>query len=906
MVRPSLSFLTACLAMLLTCGASFAADTDAADSLPSVRERFAGDDVSEVPDFQKHLGPLMGKLGCNGRACHGSFQGQGGFQLSLFGYDFDMDRKGLLDRIDLEEPAASYAIQKPTLIEPHEGGKRMEVGSWEYNLFLNWVKQGAKPVEGERAQLARLEVIPSEILFTAAGQERQLQVIAVWSDGVREDVTCLSRFQSNDDAIVEITGTGLVTSGDKGDSHVVAFYDNAVVPVPIIRPVTDSIGDKYPQLAANTPIDQHVIAKLSKLGIVPSEVCDDAEFLRRVSLDLTATLPTAAEVEAFLADDGPDRRTRKIEELLERPEYITWWTTRLCDLTGSNAGYLGGTEMAQPVAQQWRDWIERRVRDNIGYDEIVRDMVLATSRPAGQQYGEFTAQQSRFTARSGGDDFTAPGNPMPHYWYRSNQSAARDKVLTFGYTFLGVRLQCAECHKHPFDQWSQQDFQNFMQFFEPVKAGQPPESKEQHDQLATMLGVPEILNTAALRRQSYLRIAAEGRPIPWNEVYAAQAVDLSQPQPAQLLGGSKIDLRMYRDPREPLVDWLVSPRNPWFARSFVNRIWANYFNVGIIDPPDDLNKANPPSNAPLLDWLTEEFIAHGYDMKWLHREILNSRTYQLSWIPNSTNRLDERNFSRAVPRRLPAEIAFDMMTQATRNDRKYAEFVTVLNRRALTIPGSALKARNTNPADYALTVFGRSIRDTNCDCDRTEEPSLLQTIFVRNDGQLLSMIDDDDGWLVQIAHEYNLPFERKSQPEKSDEKKARAGAMRRLKVQIQRIQEQIAAAEEAGKTQQAKRLHDQLQKVRRSAKQLDAPATEDDDKSPTDSESEKTVGTPVVPTWNVMEIINEAYLRTLSRFPTDDELQTAEMYISDSADPVDGVRGVLWALINTREFIVNH
>jgi len=324
-----------------------------------------------------------------------------------------------------------------------------------------------------------------------------------------------------------------------------------------------------------------------------------------------------------------------------------------------------------------------------------------------------------------------------------------------------------------------------------------------------------------------------------------------------------------------------------------------------------MNLANPPVNAPLLDYLAKGFIEHEFDMKWLHREILNSRTYQLSWIPNSTNRHDERNFSRAVPRRLPAEIAYDMMTQVTRNDAKNTAFVTELDKRAVAIPGAALKARNGNPADYALTVFGRSIRESNCDCDRTEEPSLLQTIFVRNDGQILAMMDDAEGWLVQVAAENNLKFTRKSQFDQNDaggKAKQKAGQTRQFKVQIEQKKEQIAEAEKSGNTKRATVLADQLKKIRKEAKRAGALAPEDDDESPAAaSESPATEVASVVPsTWNSNDVINEAYLRSVSRFPTADEMQTAQTYIAESTDPIDGVRGVLWALMNTREFIVNH
>jgi hypothetical protein len=324
-----------------------------------------------------------------------------------------------------------------------------------------------------------------------------------------------------------------------------------------------------------------------------------------------------------------------------------------------------------------------------------------------------------------------------------------------------------------------------------------------------------------------------------------------------------------------------------------------------VQPSDDLNLANPPVNKALLDYLAAGFIEHNFDMKWLHREILNSRTYQLSWVPNSTNRLDERNFSRAVPRRIPAEIAYDMMVQATRNDAKNQEFVTELEKRAVSIPGSGLRNRNRNPADYAMTVFGRSTRESNCDCDRTEEPSLLQTIFVRNDNQLLAMIDDGDGWVQDMATKNSLTFTRKSVADAADSKKDQRNQARdRYKGQIKKLKERLAEAEKKGKEAQIKSFQDQLAKLKAQAEKAGVKE-EEVESAPAAAESSKPEAI-AASNVNFTEIINEAYLRTLSRYPTEEEVRTSQAYISESSDAVDGVRGVLWALLNTREFMVNH
>jgi hypothetical protein len=774
----------------------------------SIEQRLA--DTKFAPDFQRHVIPLLGRLGCNGRSCHGSFQGQGEFRLSMFGYDFDMDHKNLLERVDLKQTGESLILNKPTSEDEHGGGLRFSPGSWQQTLLRRWIEGGARGVGEKAARFVRLDVTPTELVFKQEGDKVQLRVVAVWSDGSREDVTSLARFESKNDAVADVSPSGLVTSTGQGDAYVITFYDNGIESSLAMLPVSEQFGDRYPAVPTPTAIDKHVVAKLKTLGLTPSALCTDEEFLRRVSLDLVGTLPTLKERRDFIADTSTDKRSKKIGELLQRPAYVMWWTTKLCDLTGSNAGFLGGTEMAQPVAAQWRAWIERRVQNNVGWDKIVSGIVLARSRPRGQTYADFIAEQSQYTRRTDATDFAAAGNPMPHFWSKDNLRLPRDKTLAFGYVFMGVRLECAECHKHPYDQWSKNDFVQFTQFFTRVKAGVSPEAAARHKQMQHMLGVPVKLDTASLRRQSYMRIAAEGGPIPWKEVYVAPPS--AQPQLAKLLGGSEMDLNDFDDPREPLMQWMLTEPNRYFAKSFVNRIWANYFNVGIIDPPDDLNLANPPSNKTLLDYLVDEFIARGYDMKWLHRTITNSRTYQLSWRPNETNRADERNYSHAILRRLPAEVAVDAIIQATVNDAKLATAHTVVAQRKI---GQHPKSTQTRSIDFSLLVFGKPLRSTNCDCERQSAPTLLQALYIRNDEEMLQRLDRKDGWLAQLT-------KLKPQPEQID------------------------------------------------------------------------------------DLIAQAYLRTLSRPPNKTELSDCRVHIMESEDIIDGLRDLLWALLNTHEFITNH
>ena len=624
----------------------------------------------------------------------------------------------------------------------------------------------------------------------------------------------------------------MVVCKSPGDTHIISFYDNGIVATPILLAVTDRTGDRFPDVPTPTAVDEFVVDKLRKLGVVPSDVCSDSEFLRRVSLDMTGTLPSAAEVDAFLADSAPDKRDRKIDELLETEAYATWWTMRLADLTGSNAQYLGSTDMNRPAADQWVAWLRRRIKDNVGWDRIAAGLVLAESRRPGQSYAEYVQEQSACMSRVDPDDCTALDNPMHYYWFKSNNQVPTDRALSFGYVFLGVRLQCAQCHKHPFDQWSKQDFEQFTQFFTRIKAGIAPESRETQNQLKMKLGVPKKLDTAALRRQMYMRVAAEGLPIPWNEIWIQRPGE--KPQPARLLGADTFDLNDFDDPREPLMAWLARKDNPYFGRAFVNRIWSHYFGVGIVDPPDDFNMANPPSNRPLLDWLNEQFIERGYDIKWLHRTIARSRTYQLSWRPTESNINDTRNFSHAKIRRLPAEVTIDAILRSTAGDAKASRYFGEVKGRKISQHPLSIQARSI---DYSLLVFGKPLRTTNCDCERQLQPTLLQSLYVRNDHELIEWLERPGGWLAQVAKELKQPLisDLKARPETAP------------------------------------------------SNSVELPETD-----------------------RVKELVRSAYQRTQSRAPTKEELTEAQSHIARSESTIEGLRDLMWALVNTQEFLTNH
>jgi hypothetical protein len=407
----------------------------------------------------------------------------------------------------------------------------------------------------------------------------------------------------------------------------------------------------------------------------------------------------------------------------------------------------------------------------------------------------------------------------------------------------------------------------------------------------------------------------EGKTVPFQEVYStpvrARATNnrtrnqRNQPSTAvtaKVLGGESVDLSKFEDAREPLMNWLRAKDNPYFARAFVNRVWAGYFNVGIVNPPDDLSLANPPSNKALLDHLTQGFIDSGFDMKWVHREIANSRTYQLTWTPNETNRLDEVNFSHQVPRRLPAEAAYDAIVAATASDASIRKLNEDLDGRAIAIPGAGRRSRGGS--GYALSIFGRSIRESNCDCDRSSEASLLQTVFLQNDGEVLGMIDNRNGWLAQVSKDLNTRFIPQSQPAPEDNGRNRANG---AKQQLQAAQQQLAKAEaqiksltKAGKKDQAKELEQRVAQYQRRIAALKKAAGQDPAPAQPTEKSEK------IADLDPDQIIQQAYLRTLSRYPTSEELERSRQYVTSNEETINGVRGLLWALVNSKVFIVNH
>ena len=917
------------------------------ETLEPLAKRFAnlghgGASSAEVPDFQRHIGPLLRHLGCNGRACHGSFQGRGGFQLSLFGYDFKADYAALLSqgtgRVNTTDVDQSLILAKPTDADMHEGGKRMDVGAWQHQVLRHWIAAGA-PFTGQLQTLARLDVTPNEILFGPDVEQVELKAVAHWADGTHEDVTELCRFTTNDESIAAIDAHGVVKSAGAGDTHLVVSYDKAVVPVAVFRPIDfDRSGIAGPR-QSTFPIDQLVLRKLDKLRIVPSEICNDYDFIRRASLDVTGILPSPERVQQFVADKSPNKRAALIDDLLAEPGYAAWWATRLSDWTGNNEEQLNNFYPVRGAASQsWFAWLEKRLADNVAYDDIIEGIVVAETRLPGESYVEYCTSMSEACRTSDDKAFAArPG--LPQYWGRNNFRMPEERAIGFAYTFLGIRIQCAQCHKHPFDQWSKDDFDKFAVLFSSVQANGNnvgPDAREDRDKmLAAITGGKDVVG-GELRKLIYVAAEKEGVVVPFPELVVREGVrerlskedklkakdknakkqnqNQKPPIAAGHILGELETITLQDDPRDSLMSWLRQPNNPYFAKAIVNRVWSNYFGIGIVNPTDDMNLGNPPSNGPLLDYLVHEFIQSGYDLKSLHRQILNSDTYQRSSQSNIINAADQRNFSRHVPRRLPAEVIRDSVYLATANDVDANDARQTLSKLAISgqIGGNGKK----DGRDFALQVFGQSSRESNCDCDRSDQANLLQSIYLQNDVDMHRSLNQGDGWVSTTSMALTGQPLRTVANDQGKDKGGKMKSAEFIREQLSRRVEMFQSMPPQKQLQVRLKLEKEMRQANERLEKmgLEKVSIETLTKAPPDKSVNETKPVPTETTGveksKQIDVFNQwatsAYLRVLSRLPDNGELQTAVAYINESRNPGEGLKSLVWTLLNTKEFILSH
>jgi hypothetical protein len=581
--------------------------------------------------FTREVMPVLTRAGCNQGACHGAALGRGGFRLSLLGFDPDFDHNQIVKsaegrRVVVSDPERSILLLKPSLTMEHGGGERFAVHSREYNTLKRWLEDGA-PEPGPRdPQVTKVEVWPAHRVLVP-GEQQQLAVRATWSDGLAEDVTATAQFNSLNDGVAAVTPNGLVTALAAGETHVMVRFRGQVAIAQVTLPYARL--EQYPEVPANNFIDEKLIAKWKDLGLTPSPLSGDEEFLRRLYLDAIGTLPTPAEVKAFLADQSADKRKKAIERVLDRPEFVDYWALKWGDLLRINRDQLDEKGM-----WSFHNWVRAQLRDGKPLDEFVRDVV--------------TAEGSTFTE-----------GPANFYRTANNPLDWSENVTQ---VFLGIRVGCARCHHHPFEKWSQDDYYGLSAFF--VRLG------TKNSQEFGIFGRETVVYLKPAGEQTHPR---KGGVVP--------------PHP---LDGPTMDDRF--DRRRRLAEWLTAADNPFFARNLVNRFWGYLMGRGLVEPLDDMRATNPASNPELLDALAKDFAAHKFDLKHLLRTILESRAYQLGSLSTPGNAADAANvyYTRYTVKRLTAEQLADALDFVTGTREKYPGLP--LGTRAIQLPDTRVKS----------------------------------------------------------------------------------------------------------------------------------------------------------------------------------------------------------------------
>jgi hypothetical protein len=610
--------------------------------------------------FRLDVMPVFMKAECN--RCHGAARGQDGFRLSLWGFDPEGDHYRLTRemagrRINLAIPEESMLITKATGAAPHTGGKLFEKDSDLAKTLERWLEAGAPNDAKDVATLTKVELLPRQLLLESPGQTFKLTVRAHYSDGNDRDVTDLALFLTSNESSAKIKD-GLITTGQRGEAFVMARFGTFTVGSQVIV-IPKGLKYEWPQVEERNFIDQLVDQKLRNLRILPSELCDDATFLRRAFIDITGTLPTGAEVQSFVSDQAGDKREKKVDELLGRKEFVDMWALKWSELLQIRTDNQNqGSYKATLNYYTWlRDQLEKKVPMNV----IARDLISAT-----------------------GSNLE---NPAANY-YQIEQDPLKLAEDT-AQAFFGIRIQCSQCHNHPFDRWTMEDYRGFVAFFTQVgrKNGEDPRERI-------------IFN----RGEGESKHPVGDRVIP-----------------PKFLGGEAPDCKG-KDRRQVLADWVAAPDNPYFPRHIANLVWGQYMGRGIVEPVDDARISNPASNPELLDALAKKLVEYNYDLRHLVRDICTSRSYQLTTRPNETNALDERNFAHATIRRMRAEVLLDCISQVTETKDKY---------RGLPSGARAVEVADGRTSNYFLTTFGRATRETICSREEVG-PTLSQALHLIN------------------------------------------------------------------------------------------------------------------------------------------------------------------------------
>ncbi len=661
--------------------------------------------AAETPSFTLDVVPILSKAGCNTGGCHGALAGKGGFRLSLFGYDPQADhlaitREALGRRVDSADPGASLLLTKPTMAVAHKGGLRVDPTGPDYALLAAWISAGCPGPSSDEKQLVGIDVSPAELPLEKDHAAR-LTVTARYSDGSSRDVTRWARFASADEtvAIVDSAATGdqsgTVRAIGHGSGAITAWFSSRIGLARVVTPFPNDIpAATFAAAPRANFIDGLVLAELEQLHLAPSPPCDDATFVRRAFLDTIGRLPSPEEVRAFLADTSPGKHARLAELLLARPEFVDYWTYKWSDIL-----LVTGSKLRPQAVDAYYQWIRDRVAANLPWDRLVRELLTARGS----------------SLENGSTNFFAV--------HQDPETMAENTAQAF----LGLSIGCAKCHNHPLEKWTNDQYYAFANLFARVRAkGWGGDSRSGDGQ-----------RTLFVEAQGDLLQPRTGRP-----------------QPPAPLDAPSLATDAPTDRRLALAEWLTAPANPYFTRAIVNRVWANYFAVGLVEPIDDLRASNPASNEPLMEALCAHLVEHGYDLKSLMRLILVSETYRRSSDPLPTNKDDRRWFARAYPRRLMAEVLSDAIadvsgvrdsfTELALNDGSTEKVTTYgAETRALQLHDSAVK-------NSFLKTFGRNSRDITCECERSNQPSLVQVLHLANGSTINDKLSAKESRVTQL------------------------------------------------------------------------------------------------------------------------------------------------------------
>jgi len=654
----------------------------AGEQSATVEVLVSGQDKSTQYSFRRDVLPVLSKRNCNAGGCHGALAGKGGFRLSLNGYDPESDYFNIVKqdkgrRVEFAAPEYSLLLNKPSTAVPHKGGLKLPRDSEDFQVLAQWIANGAAPPQPDDPVTERLEVFPHASL-QQIGASQQFSVRAHYSDGTSRDVTRWVRWSSTNDTVAQVNDDGLATIMGPGEGAIVAWYDSKLaiarttVPYGAKNQKSDVGDDRKPR----NFIDEHIDAQLARLNLIASPNCTDAEFLRRAYLDTVGRIPTLEESRKFLADTSQDKRDKLIEKLLESPEFVDYWSYKWSDIL-----MLNGTLLRPAALKAYYQWIHGHVEKNTPWDKMVQEIVTST--------GEST--------ENGATNFFALNQTPEEMTENASQA------------FMSLSIGCAKCHNHPLEKWTNDQYYAMANIFSRVKAKGWGGEGRNGDGART------------------LYVATSGELV---------QPRTGKPQPPTPLDGEAMAFDNPEDRRIKFAHWLTSPENPYFAKAITNRVWANFFGVGLVEEVDDLRISNPPSNSELFDAATQHVVENDFDLKSLMRAILQSNAYQRSSKPVAGNEAESRFYSRYYPKRIMAEVLHDAVVQVTGvptkfdtvafpgNDKQKTDFYPE-GTKAIQLYDSAVE-------NYFLSTFGRNPRNIVCECERSSEPTMVQVMHISN------------------------------------------------------------------------------------------------------------------------------------------------------------------------------